>query len=335
MSLYRTIAGVLFATLVVAFVLPAIAFAQPTVYTDQTTFEAATGAVALAFPPDASTALPNHPYSFTDYSCGLEIDLPSGPSPIVNVEAPNAANATYPNCLVFVIGPGWNAPAGNIVPQPTSSTIVANGEDDLLLTFYVPVGAVGLKLLTNKLASEIVTLNYTDGSSESIGDGSLDTDINSWEFIGFTSTKPISSVLIDNAGGGTQNEGLYGISILPAVVDIDIKPCSDPNAVNLGSSGVVPVAILGSAYFDVSLVNPSTVKLAGLDVKTVGKTDKVLCNIEDVVGPWQSCGGDGYPDLVCHMQMSEVAPGDAIWTLDAFTYSGTPVTGSDSVKIVP
>lgn len=31
------------------------------------------------------------------------------------------------------------------------------------------------------------------------------------------------------------------------IVDIDIKPGSDPNSINLGSNGIVPVTIFGSA----------------------------------------------------------------------------------------
>jgi len=46
-------------------------------------------------------------------------------------------------------------------------------------------------------------------------------------------------------------------------VPIDIKPCSCPNAINLKSKGVVPVAVLSSADFDAALcVNPETVTFA-------------------------------------------------------------------------
>jgi len=38
-------------------------------------------------------------------------------------------------------------------------------------------------------------------------------------------------------------------------VAIDIKPGSDPNAINLGSKGVIPVAILSSLDFDATEVN--------------------------------------------------------------------------------
>lgn len=44
-------------------------------------------------------------------------------------------------------------------------------------------------------------------------------------------------------------------------VDVDIKPGSDPNALNVNSKGVLPVAILGTEQFDVMTVAPGTLKL--------------------------------------------------------------------------
>jgi len=39
-------------------------------------------------------------------------------------------------------------------------------------------------------------------------------------------------------------------------VIIDIKPGTDPNDINRGSNGVVTLAILGSASFDASTIDP-------------------------------------------------------------------------------
>jgi hypothetical protein len=43
-------------------------------------------------------------------------------------------------------------------------------------------------------------------------------------------------------------------------VNVDIKPGSDTNAINLKSTGSVPVALLGSAEFDIFSVDLNTVK---------------------------------------------------------------------------
>jgi len=64
---------------------------------------------------------------------------------------------------------------------------------------------------------------------------------------------------------------------------IDIKPGSYPNSINLGSHGVIPVAILSSDYFDASTVDPTSVTLAGAGVAVRGK-GKSLSHEEDVNG---------------------------------------------------
>ena len=50
-------------------------------------------------------------------------------------------------------------------------------------------------------------------------------------------------------------------------VEIDIKPLSDPNSINLKSRGVIPVAILTTPAFDATTVNPGSVVFAdaGMD----------------------------------------------------------------------
>ena len=114
-------------------------------------------------------------------------------------------------------------------------------------------------------------------------------------------------------------------------VSIDIKPGSDPNSINLGSSGVIPVAILSSADFDaVAEINPDTISLAGARVKMVGKSNKLLCHAEDV-------NADALADLVCKVETAEfmIETGESVAVLEADTFGGTPVRGEDSIKIVP
>jgi sugar lactone lactonase YvrE len=113
-------------------------------------------------------------------------------------------------------------------------------------------------------------------------------------------------------------------------VAIDIKPGSYPNAINLGSAGVVPVAILGGADFDTSQIVPSSVSLAGARVKRIGNGERYSCAPELV-------DGDPYPDLVCHVITAQllIEPGDTSAVLEAETVSGERIRGEDSVRIVP
>jgi hypothetical protein len=114
-------------------------------------------------------------------------------------------------------------------------------------------------------------------------------------------------------------------------VQIDIKPDSDDNVINLGLQGVIPVAILSSTDFDATTVNADTVKLAGASVAVRGNSKKELAHVEDV-------NGDGLLDLFCKIDTENLDPGtiqDGIAYLTGETESGDSIQGSDTIQIVP
>jgi len=120
-------------------------------------------------------------------------------------------------------------------------------------------------------------------------------------------------------------------SALTLVVDIDIKPGSYPNAVNLGSHGVIPVAILSGDGFDATMVDPGSVVLAGAGVEIRGKSDKYMAHEEDV-------NNDDLVDLVVQVATENLDPemlqsGYAVVTGN--TYDGQSIKGSDEITIVP
>jgi nitrous oxidase accessory protein NosD len=113
-------------------------------------------------------------------------------------------------------------------------------------------------------------------------------------------------------------------------VEIDIKPGSDPNSINLSSAGVVPIAILSTATFDAATVDPDTVSLAGAKVRMVGKSNKYLCHDDDV-------NQDGLIDLVCQVQTVQllIEEGESTAVMEAKTYDGITLRGEDTIRIVP
>jgi len=113
-------------------------------------------------------------------------------------------------------------------------------------------------------------------------------------------------------------------------INIDIKPGSDPNSINLSSAGTIPVALLSSASFDALTVDPDTISLAGARVKMVGKSNRSLCHGEDI-------NGDGRNDLVCHVETAQfmIEEGETLAVLEARTFDGRAVRGEDGVRIVP
>jgi hypothetical protein len=112
-------------------------------------------------------------------------------------------------------------------------------------------------------------------------------------------------------------------------VQIDIKPGSSPNTINLGSGGVVPVAILSSATFDATTVNPTTVTLANAAVRLKGNGTPIT--------EQRDVNGDGRVDLVVQINMEalQLTAGDTQATLQGQTVSGQPIQGTDSVRVVP
>jgi hypothetical protein len=124
-------------------------------------------------------------------------------------------------------------------------------------------------------------------------------------------------------GALTESDILFGNVI------IDIKPGSDPNSINLGSNGVVPVAILGSVYFDAAEVNPLTVTLSGAAAKLKGNSGNAG-SLEDV-------NDDGYLDRVVQVITEQLVltSVDTVAVLNAYTYAGLALAGSDWIRIVP
>jgi len=125
-----------------------------------------------------------------------------------------------------------------------------------------------------------------------------------------------------------DNICLY-MNTYPYPVAIDIKPGSYPNAINLDSRGVVAVAVLTTADFDATTVDPGTVTFAGASVNQVGDLPAYQVEAKDV-------DGDGDTDLVLHFkaQALSLSPSDTTASLSGQTYGGLPIGGSDSVKVI-
>jgi hypothetical protein len=114
-------------------------------------------------------------------------------------------------------------------------------------------------------------------------------------------------------------------------VEIDIKPGSYPNAINLRSKGLIPVAILSTGDFDATTVDPATVQIAGACVSTRAKNSQFMVHEEDV-------NGDGLVDLVLQVATQNLDKGtfqDGYAILTGTTYGGQSILGADEITIVP
>ena len=113
-------------------------------------------------------------------------------------------------------------------------------------------------------------------------------------------------------------------------VSIDIRPHNATNSIYLRSQGDFRVAILGTATFDASQVDPATVVFAGASPKLRAKRNRYACRLEDV-------NGDRLQDLVCVIPISqlELQGADTAAMLTATTYAGQAIAGIDAVKVIP
>jgi hypothetical protein len=132
-------------------------------------------------------------------------------------------------------------------------------------------------------------------------------------------------------------------------VPVDIKPQSCPNPLNVKARGVLPVAILGAADFDVAQIDSNSIKLEGVsplrsaleDVATpfepyLGKVEATDCTEE---------GADGYLDLTLKFDnqaiveaLGQVSDGEVkVLQLTGnlkSEFGSTPITGEDVVVIL-
>ncbi|MFH1484554.1 MAG: Ig-like domain-containing protein, partial [Chloroflexota bacterium] len=147
------------------------------------------------------------------------------------------------------------------------------------------------------------------------------TDLNGAASATITSAQAGTTVVRAAAGCSVYSDGTKTWKPFP--VTIDIKPGSSPNSINLGSRGVVPVAILTTSAFDAAAVDPSTVVFAG--------ASPVRWVMEDVVPH------DGKLDMLLHFKTEDLnlTETSTSATLSGKTLDGLDIEGTDSVRIVP
>jgi hypothetical protein len=111
-------------------------------------------------------------------------------------------------------------------------------------------------------------------------------------------------------------------------VRVDIRPGDSENAINPGSHGVVPVAVLGEADFDAATVDPASVRFAGAQVRAQ-KNGKLMASLEDA-------NGDGLVDLLMQFSTDDLLLRSGGGDLELFgaTFAGQAIHGQDAVKLV-
>ncbi|UCD62832.1 MAG: VCBS repeat-containing protein [Candidatus Zixiibacteriota bacterium] len=186
----------------------------------------------------------------------------------------------------------------------------------------------------------------------------------------------LKSFLPDNPGRcGVIMMDYPGPGLIEAIIKqnklmvyLDIKPgsCPNPFSINIPEEGkpLLPVAVLGTPDFDVSTIDPSTVRLEHVeplsssikDVSTPPDPVTGDCagtgnghdgNQDPIINAYQcrySCtseGTDGYPDLTLRFLKADIVnaiadqadQGQVFLKLTGALYDGTPIEGTDRIDL--
>ena len=168
------------------------------------------------------------------------------------------------------------------------------------------------------------------------------------EFWGFVSDVAFTEVLL-KAGSGCDGDYYTGelfylddMVYSDPTVSLDVHPGGCPNPLNKKSKGITPMAILGTADFDVIDVNVSSL--------TVNGVSPVRSVLEDVGTPYEGessdpadkyeCNEDG-PDTIMDLTLNfdtqaildGVDKGEQYMEITGEKNDGTPITGKDVVWV--
>jgi len=149
----------------------------------------------------------------------------------------------------------------------------------------------------------------------------------------------VGSLLAARIGSAPTGDDVSGVRPLfrhrqtTREVDIDIKPWSNPNPINLKSEGVIAVAVLTTSTFDATQVDPDTVTFAG--------ATPIRWVLEDVgVSPEVPDGEplppDGDLDMLFFFDKQDlnVVQGQTTAMLKGRTLDGQPFWGEDTIKVL-
>ncbi len=172
-----------------------------------------------------------------------------------------------------------------------------------------------------------------DSAYQLLGQGSLVQGTDPWDSIDMYGQS--FQYLRFDVVGGTNWANLYEMQVfevsksLAIGVMMDIKPGNEFNPVNFGSQGVLPVAIYGTADFDVTQIDLETLMLEGMGLRERGNSGKL--------GTYGDINGDSIDDLMLHFDMRDldIEGLDNKFTLNGKLLDGVHLLGSDTVRMVP
>ena len=184
-----------------------------------------------------------------------------------------------------------------------------NGNKLLSTLGYATVSGIqGNMVVAGNTSSELLTTPNTIDPATLYANSSVG--------IAPTGTQPDGTVLEKVLWNSATEEVVVSYSLAANYceipVDVDIKPGSCPNPLNLKSKGVLPVAVLGTEDFDVTTIDPETISLTREGFEDVGVAP-IRWSYEDVATPFEGelcdchdLNGDGILDLTLKFDTQEL-----------------------------
>jgi hypothetical protein len=197
------------------------------------------------------------------------------------------------------------------IPEPTQPPVAdADGPYSIFVGDTLTLDGSSSTDDDNDIVSYIWDLD-DNGSFETDAGGQAIFDVNYTylQSLGLLINHPYTIHLKVTDSKGQSDIAGSTLTILPkpaVKVAVDIKPGSCPNPVNVKSSGVLPVAILGSADYDITTIDPTSIRLAGVE--------PLRSSYEDVATPVSdvndcNCtteGPDGFLDLALKFETQRI-----------------------------
>jgi len=258
--------------------------------------------VAIAFDPTTGT-LYGHANDFCDFHDGglITIDPATGAGTLVGCTGCQIPDFSFDSTGTLF---GWaefcasGVAADDLVTIDLNSGAVSKVGEASTNTLQTGLAFDSAESLFMKSESELYDvdpatgattflINLSESTQNMLAFDASDVLYTGTRGTGFTlQTVDINTGAVTDLGGN-DNDRIAGLAFQPAVtaieVAIDIKFCSDPNAFNCKKKGVLPVTIFGTDDFDVSDIDPSSLRLCLEDLSacTNGPTDWSLADRGD------------------------------------------------------
>ena len=278
-----------------------------------------------------------------------EVVVGSSDNNIYALDASGAQEWSYPTGGAVYSSPslanrGVGTGLGIYVGSEDTYLYLLDGTGGLIDRFQTHSGSCGGSLMGQGIhTSPSIADVDGDGKLEIFfydwGCGSANNGNTFWAVEDSSSNVAPYSIEWANFRSDSQRTGCYTIKVIS--VPVDIKPTSCPNPLNIRSKGMLPVAIVGSEYFDVYDIDVDSILLEGV-------IRPIRSSYEDVATPIDGCGcecttlgSDGFLDLTLKFKTQEIvdALGEVVngeelaLTLTGSLLDGTPIEGEDCIRV--